>query len=603
MTTHEQPAASPASPREDAEPQYARTEATRLLCAGVYFDSEFRSRVIEQLVEHEERPIAPSLGIDALPVLAHALYARRREVITGLVLLAVWALFIGLGLAGIGSETVLLPIPWFLAYGAVCFVCWSVRGGRSAVFTLGRSVLKEATRGRLKAVLPVLPFAAALAYWALALFALFSGADAWAAVLFPVLLVPPVWAYRADIESVMRHKLNRGSFAGTTRAELPDTPQYRRIGAAIDREQHANLAIYDPFRPFVGAGEPYKPWSVVMELKGKVWPTPKEQVNGTPRPEGDTGTKPSAGTDARPSASTDARPSVSADTGPRATANAEPNPGTDAGPLTGREVIDLITPRLEALRTSAAATSRDRLRALEVEEVVYLPVGMARGKVIYEPATVRRHLDGAVGEGGEARRHFLRVRVGAWDEQVGVSLLVRVHTQGGMLVLEVVPHVLTPVRPEFGAVDVIAARTADGRPVRDAVRALLTSPAASFAAGVSLIRSGISVFRTWLTLPQYALPDGPVTSVRELGSVQEISLFQEMDISRYVRTLQDRIASGVQDALRRKGYETDEFEQFVINVGGGGVFIGEMSGGAVATGERASAKHMDAGVEVGGGLL
>ncbi|MFH8569383.1 hypothetical protein [Streptomyces sp. NPDC017993] len=561
MTVPEQTAASPSRPA----PQHTRSEATRLLCAGVYFDSEFRRRVIEQLVEHEERPIAPSLGIDALPVLAHALRARRREAEIGIVLLGIWAVFIVFGLSGIGSAT-FLPIPWFLAYGLVCFVPWFVRGGRGSVFPLGRAVLKEATRGRLKAVLPVVPSAVGLLYWAAVLFTLFSGGDAWAAVFFPALLVPPVWVHRVHIVSVMRDTLSRGAYAEAPREELPDSASYRRIGAAIDREQYASLAIYDPFRPFVGAGEPYKPWSLVIELKWTPQESPEKHLD------------PTRGSDAGAEA------------------------GADEVPLTGREVIDLIKPRLEALRTSAAATSRDRLRSLEIDEMVFLPVGRERGHIDYDPASVRQHLDGAVGEGGEARRHFLRVRVGAWDEQVGVSLLVRVHTQGGMLVLEVVPHVLTPVRPEFKSVDVIAAGDAAG-PLRDVVRSLLTSPSAGFAAGISLLHTAVSVFRTWLTMPQYALPDGPAASVRELGSVKEVSLLQEMDISRYVKTLQDRIASGVREALHTKGYEMGEFEQYIVNVSGGGVFIGEMSGGAVATGERASAKQVDAAVDAKGGRL
>ncbi|WP_251064862.1 hypothetical protein [Streptomyces sp. ISL-44] len=558
MSTPGRTSGLPAAEDAAAEPRHIRSEATRLLCAGVWFDSEFRRRVIEQLVEHEERPIAPSLGIDALPVLAHALRARRLEVETAAALLALWAVFIGLGLAGVGAQSV-LPAPWFLAYGLVCFVCWSLRGSRGAVFGLGRGVLKEATRGRLKAVLPVVPFVVTLAYWVAVVFALFNGADVWTAVVFPALMVLPVWAHRTQVVQVMRTKLSRGAYARTPREMLPDTPQYRRIGAAIDREQHANLTIYDPFRPFVGAGEPYQPWSVVAELKGK---TPGA-LSKPPDP-------------------------------------ASSSAASAASLLTGREVVDLIKPRLEALRAAAAETSRDRLRFLEIDEVVYLPVGVARGRVGYEPARIQEHIDDAVGEGGEGRRHFLRVRVGAWDEQVGISLLVRVHTQGGMLVLEVVPHVLNPVRPEFKSVDVIAAR-GEGRGLRDALVALATSPAAGIAAGLSLIHTALSVFRTWLTLPQHALPDGPVTSVRELGSVKDISLFQEMDISRYVRTLQDRIASGVQDALRTKGYETGDFEQYVVSVSGGGVFIGAMSGGAVATGERASAKHTDTMTKKKGG--
>ncbi|MDI3419295.1 hypothetical protein [Streptomyces luteolus] len=569
MSVPEQPSSPPSATRASAStvppaqslPPQARSEATRLLCAGVYFDGDFRRAVIEQLVEHEERPIAPSLGIDALPVLAHAVRARRQEIGTGLALLALWVTFVVLGITGTGSDPATAPIPWSLAYAVVCVLAWGVRGNKGSVFALGRSVLKEATRGRLKSVLPVLPVAAALGYWALALIALFGGADVWAAVVLPLLMVLPVWAHRQRVTALMRHGLSRQAFDRAPRERLPDTAQYRRIGQAIAREQYAGLAIYDPFRPFVGAGEPYKPWSFVVELQ----PGARKQL--------------------RPDAA-----------------------GGGVATLTGRDVIDLIRPRLEDLRTSAAATSRDRLRSLEVDEMVYLPVGVARDLVDYDPDNVRHHREGAVGEGAEARRHFLRVRVGAWDEQIGISLLVRVHTQGGVLVLEVVPHVLTPVRPEYKSVDVLAERLDDG-PLRDAVRALVTAPSAGFAAGVCLVTTAYSIGRTWLNIPEFAPPDGPDRSVRELGSAQEVSLFQEMDISRYVKTLQDRITGGVREALRVRGYETGEFEKYVINVGEGGVFIGQMSGGAVASGEGALAKQVDsrrsrtaAKSETGGGL-
>jgi hypothetical protein len=553
---------APPPPPPPAEPPHQRSEATRLLCAGVYFDSEFRRRVVEHLVEHEERPAAPSLGADAVPVLAHALRVRAREAAAGLVLLAVWGLFAGFAFAGIGSDAapalgMPFPFPWFLLYAVVCFASWTLRGPRSSVFTLGRTVLKEATRGRFKSVLPVLPFALAAVYWLLVLSALAGGRHAWAALLFPVLLVAPVLVYRAWVVSVMRRELGRAAYAGAHRAMPPDTAQYRRITAAVDREQYARLVIYDPFRPFVGAGKPYQPWSIATELR--------------PRR-------------------------------PRGLPGAEPDPAAPRVPgrLTGREVVDLIKPALENLRRAAADSSRDRLRALEVEEMVYLPAGPARDQVDYGPQEVRTHLERAVGEGAEARRHFLRVRIGAWDDQIEVSLLVRVHTQGGMLVLEVVPHVLTPPRPEYRSVDVLAAYDADALP-RDALRGVLGSPAAAFAGVLSVLHTGVSLVRTWLTMPEYALPDAPVTSVRELASVEEVSLMQEMDISRYVKTLQDRITSGVAEALRAKGFETGEFEQYVVNVGGGGVFIGRMSGGAVATGKHSLAKHQEVSGDQGGG--
>ena len=83
--------------------------------------------------------------------------------------------------------------------------------------------------------------------------------------------------------------------------------------------------------------------------------------------------------------------------------------------------------------------------------------------------------------------------------------------------------------------------------------------------------------------------------MRELGSTPFVHLFQEMDVSRYVKTVQDRIINGVRAALRSQGYATDEFEQQVVNVSGNGVFIGgSMSGGAIATGSGAKAQHGEA---------
>ena len=67
------------------------------------------------------------------------------------------------------------------------------------------------------------------------------------------------------------------------------------------------------------------------------------------------------------------------------------------------------------------------------------------------------HMDSlAVEEGGETRRHFLRIRVGGWNEGVVTTLFVRVHTQGGMLMLEVAPHVLWPLRQLFQDADRLA---------------------------------------------------------------------------------------------------------------------------------------------------
>lgn len=66
------------------------SEATRLLCAGTYLDSGYRDRVIDELHLNEQRIVAPSLGFDAARVLAHALRARRQELLWAGAILGLW---------------------------------------------------------------------------------------------------------------------------------------------------------------------------------------------------------------------------------------------------------------------------------------------------------------------------------------------------------------------------------------------------------------------------------------------------------------------------------------------------------------------------------
>ncbi len=51
-----------------------------------------------------------------------------------------------------------------------------------------------------------------------------------------------------------------------------------------------------------------------------------------------------------------------------------------------------------------------------------------------------------------------------------------------------------------------------------------------------------------------------------------------MDVSRYLKSVQDRVANGVTVALREAGYETAEFEQKIVHVAEGGTFIENTKG-------------------------
>ncbi|QPP06914.1 hypothetical protein G4Z16_11545 [Streptomyces bathyalis] len=610
---------------------HAHSEATRLLCAGARLNAGFRERVIDELVGHAERPVPPSLGVDLRPVLAHALQARRQEVRTALALLAVWigfflvsvlltwdslddqfggnfdlpldeflslALFLGDDQLSSMAER---PTSWVLFYAGVVLALWAGRAisGRETLLYAGtrtpRKSFRSAIRRRLGMAVTYAARAFAAGYWITAVAGI---TDNPYPVIFPLLMVAVVWLHRIRVTSALREQLSRETFATAQQPELPHAERYRRIGDAIDLEQHASATLYDANRPFVGAGVPHKPWSFALELRPKKDTPVIEPAVPPQAPHGASGKHKvhktlAAQAQAQGYAVEPAPAGQPLDTQlqdgavPEAQAHLTPSHH-----LSSRHVIDMIIPRLVALREATARTSRDSLRALEIEEFVYLPSGVRRDSGVYVDDNVQQHLDEAADDGGEARRHFLRIRVGSWQEQVVVSLLVRVHTQGGMLVLEVVPHVLGPVAEEFREVDAIVDRRAGGS-MREGLLAFLTAPAATAAAGIAAARTMLSVFRVWLSSPEYAAPDAPLISVRELASTNDLSLFQEMDVSRYIKTVQDRIASGVRDALEQRGFRTDRFEQQIVNVRDGGVYIEDMSGGAVATGAHGNAQHVE----------
>ncbi|MEV7022647.1 hypothetical protein [Kitasatospora sp. NPDC093558] len=555
---------------------YAASEATRLMCAGVHLDPEFRRRVISELVEHDERSVPPSLGFDLVPVLAHALKARVAEAVTGAVLAAIW---IGFFVAshqpliatpspghgrdyydpsasdplGEGIQTATPYVTNFaFLYASACLLSWFAKTPAARNHALYAPVppagsphpLRRARTGFLS----VAAAFAQLGYWERAVSDL-AQHSYYLGVAFPCALAAVVWVHRLLAARTVREQLNRLRYPDLPPTGLPHRGRYRAIGAGIDAEQYSPLVVYDPAQPFLGSGIPFQPWSFVLELKrrptGRV--VPGQGVNPQQRD------------------------------------------------LTARAVLDLFVPRLLALQQAAAETSLDRLRDMEVEEVVFLPYGPPRGAVRRDRETVERHLHDAVDEGAERRRHFLRIRIGAWDEQVVLSVLIRVHTQGRLLLLEVVPHVLGPVRRDYELLaDAVALRGVRLRSGRPAVSAFVAGPAALR----SLLRYGAGPWGGAAAAGDGFAPSArPGVSLRELAAESKVSLLQDLDVSRYVRTIQERLIAGVREALHSEGYETGQFEQTVVQVLEGGVYIGAMSGGAVASGAGASAR---AGAATGG---
>ncbi|MGW1544479.1 hypothetical protein ACWCPM_30370 [Streptomyces sp. NPDC002309] len=536
------------------------SEPTRLLCAGTYLDSDFRDRVIDELYLNEQRIVAPSVGFDAGRVLAHALRARRLELSWDMGILLLWVVGITL------SRNLLLSV----LHGGVSLAIASWVRGRSENPPLYRRFLAWLLRwnGLLSVAFALfLTVFLALgggsgsgsgssssgddygpsesASWTDVLSQSARGLglgalQAWLALAVLVFIGFCIVIQRAQVTRSLTQELHPTRFpdAAADPAFGAEGTRFRRMLQRIRTEQHQALIMYHEAHPFCGAGSAYDPWVLAVEL----------------RPDG----------------------------------------MRKQRPLSNRAVLDTVWLLLEQLRESpdtARHMVRDRLRQLEIDECVFLPIEglMHREDVTYNAEEFKAFRAKAVEEGAEKRRHFLRVRVGGWEEEVVVSVFVRVHTQGRMLMLEIAPHVLAPVREDFKNADRVAHRYAHNNRFGKAVYA---APRIVRSAGVAvghLFRLGGFGWRLLTAGNSGALPEGPAVSVRELGSAPEGSLFQKMDVDRYLRTIQDRIAQGVRTALAEAGYQTGEFVQKIVNISNGGVNIDSVQDSTFAVGTHATA--------------
>ncbi|WP_405868193.1 hypothetical protein OG407_49910 [Streptomyces sp. NBC_01515] len=565
------------TPPDAATPSYA-TESTRLLCAGTYLDPLYRDRVIDELYVNEQRIVAPSSGFDAARVLAHALRARRLDLAWSGAIVGLWVV----GMLVTDSWLLLFLVPsltlamaswvrgrvgrpsllrrWFAFY-----LRWSGRFFLLGILVVtltdafsGKSAAPSSSAGTTTYDSEGYPTQSApsISSPALGFLGGFFGANstsdgpgalrAWLTILVLVLVVACITAQRSQVTRALGAELSRKGFADAVAdpAYRSGSGRSQRLAGRIRTEQHAPLIMYQEAHPFCGAGTPHDTWVLAVELRPDGMKTQR--------------------------------------------------------PIGNRSVLETIRPLLEQLRESSEFAQypvRDRLRRLEIDECVFLPVeGLRRREMApYGDEVFVTHRERAVEEGAEKRRHFLRVRVGGWDEELVVTVFVRIHTQGRMLMLEIAPHVLQPVREDFKDADRVAHRFRHNHLIGKAAATVPQVPRAIVTAAVTLGRTAAYGWRLLTGGYAGALPEGPALSVRELGSAPSGSLFQEMDVDRYLRSVQDRIAHGVRIALAEAGYQTGEFVQKIVNISNGGVNIDSVEGSNFAIGDRASASTTTGG--------
>lgn len=532
------------------------SEASRLLCAGTYLDAAYRDRVIDELYLREQRIVAPSLGFDAARVLAHALRARRVELAWAS---AMSALLVAGAVVSKGL-LLLLVIPGLLmalgqwmhstaenSAGKRRLFSFVVRGSGWGLFVylllISLDIASEASEADDEGgTADTGPSWLSLLYMALG-YRMPGPSEARLALTVMLVMAACVAGQQSHFIRVLRGELSPQGFLdiGGDPVERFRGRRFQRLKHRIQLEQRVPLVMYHEARPFCGAGTAHDTWVLAVELR--------------------------------------------------------PDPAKERRPIGNRTILAAVRPLLEQLRDVAESAEqaghvvRDRLRCLEIDECVYLPVdGLPRREdAPYNQASFEQHRASALEGGGEKRRHFLRIRVGGWGEELVVTVFVRVHTQGRMLMLEIASHVLYPVRADFKDADHAAYRFANRNAFGKAVLILSHVPSAP---GQTLVVLGRRVVHGWRRLTREFAddrPDGPAVSVREIAAEPDGSLFQSMDVDRYLRSVQDRIAYGVKAAIAEAGYQTGEFAQKVIYISSGGVNIDSVEGSTFAVGDHARA--------------
>nr|WBO78911.1 hypothetical protein SBE_002557 [Streptomyces sp. SBE_14.2] len=528
-------------------------DTTRHLCAAAYTDPEFTRRVVEDVLRDELGAVAPSPGVDLVPVVRHSLAARRLHRARDRQLALVYLLIAAFG-------------PLWLLYGS--FALRSLAGASRPP--------RQTARGRepvdTAAAVRRLVGTGAGVLLAGILFALFlsalplSGVWSWLAGSYaggvPALLAVVGgggWAYwimaRAELDTDrrLRDSLRRENFVPEGGPEV--TEAWSAAGVrAVAEAQSGNVTVYSGFSPFVGQGVQQSQWALSLPLL----------------------------------------------------------PAQPGAPLTGFDTWDVVERLRARLREAAQRPPADggpSLAALEVEDRVFVSGTRLAGDRLLLPAPVRapvtRLSDDAVRaialDPQGTPRHCLAAHLPLWGGAVVPSQLLHIAVVGRTLHLHCDRHVLTPLRPDLRGVDTLPSALTPAHRAGVLLTALRRSGGALFGAPRAVLGDAL---RDWgaprrqrreraAAQTDPAFDRGARMSIREYAmSAEYLDHFQRVDAERAFAALDRHALAAVRDFLDEHGVDTADFRtqtQTILNHGvlqtGGVSVVGNQ---AVGTGAQAT---------------
>ena len=549
-----------------APPSGPLSNSTRYLCAAPYLNPKFANTVISELVA-SHRAVAPSLGIDLIPIIRHCLSARKAQLLRDLLLTV-------LLLAGLYLATV--PVIAILIISA----CLSALPGDWERRALGVKVLV----GIFIAVV----IGVVIVYFFLG--SAFNGANGGATpnlgplatglsiivvvLAFLALIGTVLVGYSYSMYRIFSDRLRPGATAG--RFDRAPGEVEGRI-AEVAAAQWGNMTIYGGDNPFIGTGPRLlnEDWSIAIEL--------------------------------------DRAP------GPGRSSSRSAHKSGNYVPIDPVELHQVIRARLAKVKDDGLPEN-ERIAALSMHDHVAgdghcrwdspvidqartMPYSQASAEAIdalvrHPAAGLRYYLRVCVSDEGQPVWARRREVIGSTDQEIAVSAFIYVAVEGRMFYLQFVPRLLPPILPEYHLVDRLPKISSGEFMVKVIMQAARTSFRDMVFAPFRVIgTAGRSIAEQWSyhseikSASDYVFADmGARISVREFGgSAEARNYIQVLDTVKYTRIVQRLVLDTVLDFLTEKGVDTSAYQESASAIISNSYTI-HGNVGAMATGSNGKAE-------------
>jgi hypothetical protein len=540
------------APQGDQDARHS--DATRYLCIGAELDATFALNVLGELFSQRSRSVAPSYGIDVVPIVKHCVKGRRRRAIRDLALLVPLLV-----------EFIIFPVPTLVLIA----VAWLVYRAR-----------QQASAGGRAATVVLLGLAVAAVFWLLSGQAAPAFATSWSGldrlgpflvslVLVPLAVIAIGWSEWLVARLLVGTRLNPSTFdPNRVDVSLPSWVANRLPALAV--QQYGNVTTYHMENsrgevPFVGSGAVGRRWSLALNLS-----RPPEDPLG---------------------------------------------PAAEAQPFAPHELHRFIEGRLRApaaeggrpfevqIADRAFVSGWYRTEVASTPPFPFATIG---------PRQMEGVMDGPPGP----MRHFKCLRAEWQGREQVATLFLHLGKEGSTLFVELIPCLMTPIHGWYKDYDAFPYPSI-GAAWRELLRLAWQVPGLLFGAPARLSRAywRLSVDRALYERNErrarvgaHLMDYGARTSVRELGSPQEPSgrlqvfdpdgyvitprrYMQLLDADKYAKSIEVQVLDAIRDFLAAHGIDTREFCARRATVLDSGVFAAQVQGDVVTLGEQQPPKR------------